>query len=393
MVNRSIKLSDNSDLFVFGARGTGKSTLIEDQFGHKNTLWINLLKEDDERRFGKDPDELSKCLKLNSYDYVVIDEVQKFPKLLDIVHLEIESKKSKRPYFILSGSSARKLKRSGANLLAGRAFTNLLFPLTYFELKGNFNLNQVLQYGTLPFLFNLKNNETDKIKKEEYLRSYVSNYLKEEILIEQLVRKIEPFKDFLEIAAQMNGEIINYSKISKEIGISDQTVKTFFEILSDTLVGFILPSFNRSIRKQQRESPKFYFFDLGVKRALDRTLTIPIINRPSEYGKAFEHFIILEIVRMSAYSKNDFKLSYLRTKENNEIDLVIERPGQSDFLIEIKSTDLVTDQDVKSIALISQDWDKKFEAQVWSQDPNKKLIRGITCLPWQDGLKQLFSIK
>ena len=308
MVKRHQKLSDSDDLFLFGARGTGKSTLIHKLFEKSKVLWIDLLTEDDEETFGRKPDELSRHLKSTEYDYVVIDEIQKFPKLLDIVHLEIERKTPHRPYFILTGSSARKLKKSGANLLGGRAFTYYLFPFTHVELGPSFKLNHALEYGTLPLVWARNENE----KKEEFLRGYVRNYLKEEILAEQVLRQIEPFKDFLEVAAQMNGEIINYSKIARDVGVSDQTIKSFFSILEDTLIGYSLPPFHRSIRKRQRESPKFYFFDPGVRRALTRSLKISLTPRTSEYGKAFEHFVILEIFRACEYRKNDFKLSYLR---------------------------------------------------------------------------------
>jgi predicted AAA+ superfamily ATPase len=387
MVNRLQKLIKNEHLFLFGARGTGKSTLTHKLFSEYKTLFINLLLEVDEEQFGKHPGQLSEHLKLNSYQYVIIDEIQKFPKLLDIIHSEIESKKKNKPYFILTGSSARKLKRDHANLLGGRAFSYSLFPFTHTELKNNFNLDQVLRFGSLPLIFKFDEAE----KKEEFLRGYVRNYIKEEILVEQLLRKIEPFKDFLEVAAQMNGEIINYSKIARDVGVSDQTVRSFFEILEDTLIGFILPPFHRSIRKRQRESPKFYFFDTGVKRALCRELKLDLVRGSSAYGKCFEHFIILEIFRSCEYLKNDFRLSYLRTKDDAEIDLIIERPGQSDFLLEIKSTHKVSADDTRTISQLRAAWDKPTEAAVWSLDPVSKTIDGVNCYPWQEGFARLFA--
>ncbi len=386
MVRRLQKLSKVDNLFLFGARGTGKSTLIRSIFEKENKLWIDLLTEKDEAEFGKNPDALSQHLQMKQYDFVIIDEVQKFPKLLDIVHHEIENN-PRAPFFILTGSSARKLKRNSANLLGGRALTYYLFPFTYFETRDNFNLNEVLKFGALPLLYPKQNPS----KKEEYLKSYVKSYLHEEILIEQLIRRVEPFKDFLEIAAQMNGEIINYSKISKDVGVSDQTIKSFFQILEDTLVGYSLPSFHRSIRKRQRESPKFYFFDLGVVRALSRTLKLPLAPGTSEYGKAFEHFIILEIFRACEYLKNDFRLSYLRTKDDAEIDLIIERPGLPDFLLEIKSTQKIQDYDVKILSQFHKDWDKDCEAAIWSMDKVSKKINSIHCFHWEEGIKKLLS--
>lgn len=386
MVNRIQKLSNSDDLFLFGARGTGKSTLIRKLFAQSKVLWIDLLTEEDEERFGRRPDELSKHLKSMTYEFVVIDEIQKFPKLLDIVHLEIERKSQDRPYFILTGSSARKLKKNGANLLGGRAFTYYLYPFTHVELGSLFQLQTALEYGTLPIVWSRTENE----KKEEFLRGYVRNYLKEEILAEQVLRQIEPFKDFLEVAAQMNGEIINYSKIARDVGVSDQTIKSFFSILEDTLIGYSLPSFHRSVRKRQREAPKFYFFDPGVRRTLARNLKVPIVPKTSEYGKAFEHFIILEIFRACEYAKNDFKLSYLRTKDDAEIDLIIERPGQPDLLLEIKSKELIREEDLKAINNFYKDWGEPCEAQVWSLDPLSKRIQNVECLLWNEGFRQIF---
>lgn len=389
MINRIEKLSKNNHLFIFGARGTGKSTLIEHLFKSYKTLWVNLLTEDDEIRFGKNPDELSVVINNSNYDYVVIDEIQKFPKLLDIVHLEIENKKIKKvPFFILTGSSSRKLKRSGANMLGGRAITFNLFPFTHLELGPLFHLETQLHYGSLPLLLKCKTTND----KENFLKSYVQNYLKEEVLIEQLVRQIEPFKDFLEVAAQMNGEPINYSKISRDVNVSDQTVQTFYQILEDTLVGFHLKAFHRSIRKQQKESSKFYFFDTGVVRALTRTLKIPLEPKSSDYGKYFEHFIILEIHRLCTYAKNDYRLSYIRSKDGVEVDLVIERPGKPDLLVEIKSTDLVSETDIKSIARYQKDWDQNCEAVLLSRDPHEKNIDGVKCLPWKKGLSLLVEL-
>jgi len=387
MFNRIQKLSKNKHLFLFGARGTGKTTLLEGLFKSKTTLWINLLTEADEFRFGKHPDELSKILATTSFDYIIIDEVQKFPKLLDIVHLEIENKKLKKiPFFILTGSSARKLKRDGANMLGGRAITFNLFPFTHIELGDKFNLENQLKYGSLPLLLKCETNSD----KEDFLKSYVQNYLKEEVLIEQLVRQIEPFKDFLEVAAQMNGEPINYSKISRDVNASDQTIKTFFQILEDTLVGFHLKAFHRSIRKQQKESEKFYFFDTGVVRALSRKLKLPLEPRTSDFADAFEHFIILEIHRLCNYENNDYRMSYIRSKDDVEVDLVIERPGKPDLLVEIKSTNQVKEIDSKSISSYQKDWDQPCEAVLLSLDPYEKKFKNVRCFFWKDGIKKCF---
>ena len=285
MIKRLQKLSRKQSFFLFGARGTGKTTLLKQTFTEKDTLWVNLLSFSEEDRFSRNPDLLTELIAENSYKRVIIDEVQKIPKILDIVHLEIE--KNKNIQFILTGSSARKLKKGAANMLAGRLFTFSLHPFTHLELGVSFNLDNVLQLGSLPGLNNYKNIKD----RSRYLASYIHTYLKEEVLVEQLVRKIKPFKDFLEIAAQCNGQIINYSKIARNLGVDYTTVQTYFDILVDTYLGFYLKGFSRSIRKQQNQAPKFFLFDVGVTRALFRQSQSPLRKGSYEYGVAFEHFI------------------------------------------------------------------------------------------------------
>ncbi len=380
MIQRQEKLNNKHHLFLFGARGTGKTTLLKSLFSNDNTLWIDLLKDNDEERYGRYPDELSHVLNERHYECIIIDEVQKSPKLLDIVHREIERKKNVQ--FVLTGSSARKLKQGHANLLAGRAFTYHLFPFTTYELGSHFHLQNVLEFGTLPQLFEYDSAED----KNDFLRSYVKTYLREEIQIEQLIRKLNPFRDFLEIAAQSNGKIINYSKIARDIGVDDKTVYNYFSILEDTLIGFYLRPFHRSIRKQQRESPKFYFFDTGIVRALNKTLRIPLLPHTYAFGNAFEHWIILECYRVNEYKRLDYTLSYLRTKNDVEIDLVIQRPAQPDLLIEIKSTTHVTQEHISKLKQFKADWNQPCDAQVWSLDPQAKNISEIECLHWTNGL-------
>ena len=213
MVRRLLKLSNSNSLFIFGARSTGKTTLLTELFKEDNkTLWINLLEEADEEIYGRHPSQLSLEIATKRYHRVIIDEIQKFPKILDIVHLEIE--KNPKIQFILTGSSARKLKRGAANLLGGRAFTYSLHPFTYIELGSLFNLPEALKFGTLPKLLEYSAEEDKKL----FLKSYIKIYIKEEVLVEQLIRDLEPFRNFLEVAAQTNGKIINYSKIAKEVG-------------------------------------------------------------------------------------------------------------------------------------------------------------------------------
>jgi len=347
-------------------------------------LWIDLLKEDDEERFGRAPDTLSHVLAQTRYERVVLDEVQKAPKLLDVVHREMEQHRS--TVFILTGSSARKLKRGHADLLAGRALSYHLHPFTSWELGQDFDLPLALQFGSLP---GLPLDEDDDMKRE-FLRSYTRTYLHEEIRVEQLVRKLNPFRNFLEVAAQCNGMVLNYAKLSRDLGVDDKTVQNYFSVLEDTLVGLHLPACHRSVRKQQRQAPKFYLFDTGVKRALERNLRLALQPRTHEFGRAFEHWVILECHRLNDYLRCDYRFSYLRTRDNAEVDLVVERPGRPDLLIEIKSTAKPETENNGRLARFQRDWDRPCEAQLWSLRSDALRIGTLTHLPWQQGLAQLF---
>jgi uncharacterized protein len=247
-------------------------------------------------------------------------------------------------------------------------------------------LKDALTFGTLPQLLDY----TSADEKNDFLRAYIKNYLREEIQIEQLVRQLHPFRNFLEIAAQSNGTILNYAKISRDVGVDDKTVVKYFSILEDTLIGFYLPSFHRSIRKQQQKSPKFYFFDTGVTRALSGQLRMELLPKTYAFGNAFEHWVILECYRLCEYKKLDYKFSYLMTKDNVEIDLIVERPGESDLLIEIKSASLIRNDTTQTLKRFQKDWDRPAEAQIWSLDVMEKKIDGVTCLYWQTAMKRYF---
>lgn len=383
MVNRLVTIQKNNSFFLFGPRGTGKSTWLQQEFSKIPHLYIDLLDPDEEERLNKNPGSLLAQIEAlpKIKRWIVIDEIQKIPRLLDVVHLCIEKHQK---LFALTGSSARKLKRGQANLLAGRAFVSHFFPLTHLELGNQFDLHQTLQLGTLPKLLHLENNQ-DKIR---YLRTYTQTYLKEEIVLEQVIRKLNPFRMFLEIAAQQNGEILNFSNIARDVGVDTVTVQSYFQILEDTLMGFLLHPFHKSIRKRQRANPKFYFFDLGVKRALEGTLTVDLKEGSYGYGKAFEHFVILEAMRLNTYFEKDYRFSYLRTKDNAEIDLIIERPGAPTVLIEIKSATAIDERSTRTIERFLEDFPKA-QGYCLSQDPYPKRIGSVRALPWQEGFKEV----
>ena len=384
MIKRIAKLSSSHSFFILGPRGSGKSTLIRERF-LKKSLYIDLLNPQIEDRYRLNLNLLKEELEGNTkIKRVIIDEVQKLPRILDLVHQLIEAKKIQ---FILSGSSARKLKRGGANLLAGRAFMFYLYPLTHLELGKKFNLKEALEWGLLPQLLHFKT----KKEKAEYLKAYTLTYLKEEIQVEQLIRKLNPFRQFLDIVAQMNGKPVNYSKIARDIHVDTVTVQNYYSILEDTLIGFYLRPYHKSIRKSQRQAPKFYLFDTGVCRALKGILSIPLKNQTYDFGESFEHFIILEIMKLLEYSRKNWKASYLLTKDGAEIDLILERPGKSTLCIEIKSTENVKKEDLKSLIKLGADIPQS-TLYCFSRDAKRRKIRNVLCLNWQEGLKKIFSL-
>ena len=380
---RIIKFPKNYSFFLFGPRGVGKSTIIRKNF-NKNSIYIDLLDPKQEIRFTSDPNELENIVRNLDLKttYIIIDEVQKIPKLLDLVHLLIEREKK---YFILTGSSARKLKRGNANLLAGRAFTYHLHALTSIELSDNFHLNDALHWGTLPKICQFKNNS----EKHNFLEAYAHTYLKEEIWAEQFIKDLDPFRKFLEVAAQMNGKILNLSKIARDTGVDESTIKRYYAILEDTLLGFFLTAYKSSFRKQLSTKPKFYFFDTGVTRALNYSLSSKLREGTYEYGNSFEHFIILECIKLANYNKKEYRFSYLKTKDDAEIDLVVERPNKPILFIEIKSSKQVKKEDLSGFSRLVNDFGK-CEAVCFSQDEYTKNFGKVKIYPWQEGLKKFF---
>lgn len=386
MFKRLLNLSTSHSFFLFGARGTGKTTLLSNFFGGENVYVVNLLEPDTYEKFLLEPNLLvAEIRALKGGSRVIIDEIQKLPQLLNVVHLVLEERKSKSPIqFILTGSSARQLKKAGVNLLAGRAHVQNLFPLTYGELDNQLPLEDVLTWGTLPQVCTY----ADPLEKARYLRAYVQTYLKEEIWNEHIVRKLQPFRKFLEVAAQMNGQPINYSAVARGVGADVTTIQSYYQILEDTLLAIPLESFHESVRKRQSQRVKYYLFDLGVTRALNNALTIPLQPKSYAFGRAFEHFLINELHRLNSYKELDYRFSYLLTKDHVEVDLIVERPGKKRALIEIKSSSLVRAEDVRALNSIAPDL-KNSRAFCLSLDPTPKQFDKVTSLHWLDGIQEL----
>ena len=297
-------LISRKSLILLGPRQTGKSTLTKTIA--PDAITLNLLDEALYRRFVTHPEQLKELLPRESskVQRVIIDEVQRVPNLLNEVQLILDTRNDIR--FILTGSSARKLKRGHANLLGGRARFAQLFPLVYPEI-GELRLNDRLTRGSLPAIL-------DSPEYEEDLKAYVGGYLKEEIQAESLVRNIGNFARFLETAALCNAEQVNFSQIGSDTGIPSRTVKDFFILLEDTLVGNLVEPFVKTKKRKAVAAPKFYFFDLGVVNALLSRFTVS----PStpEYGKSFEHLVYAELRAWLSYQRKDDVLGYWRKSDS-----------------------------------------------------------------------------
>lgn len=319
-------------MFLFGGRQTGKSTLLKERF--PKAVYIDLLKSDVRNRFKQHPEEFRESLmRYPPETLVIVDEIQKVPDLLDEVHwLMVE----KGLWFILSGSSARKIKKSGANNLGGRAIPETLFPLVSAEIP-DFDLERAVQNGMIPRHYAVAN-------ARNRMRSYIDLYLKEEIIEEALVQNADEFVRFMEVAAIMDGEILNYENVASDCEVSANTVKAYYKILVDTLLGFEVPAYRKVIKRKLYKAPRFYYFDVGIANHLTkRYLLAP---RTPEYGHAFEHLIMQEIAAYLGYTNSDEKLTYWHTYENLEVDAVI---GDARVAIEIKSKEHIDHDDKKGV--------------------------------------------
>lgn len=382
MIPRILDLkTQKNSFFLFGPRQVGKTYLIKNTLSPN--LYINLLSHNDYVRYARDLSILTKevsSLGTNSAQ-VVIDEIQKIPELLNEVQLIMDE----RPYiqFILTGSSARKLRRAGVNLLGGRANTLHLHPLVYEELPEFSTLDEVLRFGSLPRIILEKSCE----ERTRMLRSYVETYLKEEIQQEALTRNIPAFSKFLELAAFENDNILNYQNISREVGVGSKVIKEYFNILVDTLVGFFLYPYTKSHRSKLVSHPKFYFFDRGVVSALRGELQNGLIQGTSPFGSAFEHFILLETKRLLEYRERGYKLHFFRTSDGSEVDLILEIKGEI-WAVEIKSLNSPRLGDVRGLRSFISDHECK-RALCVCLTPRPFTDSKIEFIPWQDFLKQL----
>lgn len=384
LLNLSKSLGANTSAFLFGARGVGKTRLCGEYLSRveatgTTVLRYDLLQNDTYQRFLKRPElfrgEVEARIQRDRMTVVFVDEVQKVPAILDEVH-SLYERFPRRVRFLLSGSSARKLRRVGSNLLAGRAITLRLHPLVQSEFRQSTAEN--MQIGSLPGIV------IDNEKPQAALRSYVATYLKEEIQQEALVRRVDAFAKFLEIAGQYHGEIINASTIAEYAGVSSQTVAEYINILEDTLIAWRLPGWHASRTKQLRTSPKLILFDNGVATALRGELGIESIESSSRYGKMFEARVIQECFRINDYESCDLKFSYWRTNNDIEVDLIISRgAGRPLAAIEIKSSAAPEEKHISALKRFSQDYPSVPQFCV-CQTPRRYKIGRVAVIPFED---------
>ena len=375
LYKRKLNLKDllnKKSFFLFGPRSTGKTTLIQQSL--KNAKLYNLLDSNIYTRLLKNPKLLEEENTKNKI--IVIDEIQKQVSLLDEVHRLIQQKNYR---FLLTGSSARKLKKGQSNLLAGRAWLANLFPLSWVEIP-KFNLIKYLNQGGLPMVYNSKHHE-------EELNSYVSLYLREEIQNEALTRNVQAFAEFLDLIALSNGQEINYESFSRDLQVSPGTLKNYIEILNDTLLGFLLPGWTKTKKRKATSRSKYYLFDIGVTNTLCRR---GFIKAKSDlFGKVFEHFIILEVRSYLSYARKNSSMYYWRSTSHLEVDLIIDNK----VAIEIKSHNLIQDKHLKNLRKLKEEQlIKKYI--VVSLDPEERITKDkIQILPWSSFLKKLWQGK
>ncbi len=341
MYPRLIRPPKNKSFFLFGPRGTGKTTWVKSAF--PKAIYLDLLEAELFNDLLANPQRLENFVPSSFADWIVIDEIQRVPELLHEVHRLIENNHYK---FVLTGSNARKLKRKGPNLLAGRALTYFLHPLTTKELDKDFNLNRSLQYGQLPSVYT----ESDPKK---YLESYIKTYLEEEIQQEGLTRNLSNFSRFLETASFSQGAVLNVSEIAREAGIERKVVENYFSILEDLLIGYRLPVFSKKAKRRLIFHPKFYFFDVGVYRTIR---PMGPLDLPEETeGASYESLFLQELKAINDYFDLGYRLYYWRTANGIEVDFIAygER-GISAF--EIKRTRKPTTAMLRGLKIFRKDY-------------------------------------
>lgn len=377
MYNRVLSLSESetNSLFLFGARQTGKTSLLRERF--PNSIYYDLLEFDTMMRFRQRPSLLRDLLmEVPNGSLVIIDEIQQVPELLNEIHLLISRKQIR---FILCGSSARKLRRNSVNTLGGRALPTTLYPLVSAEIP-DFNLIRAVNNGMMPAIYPLEN-------PRRQVQAYVDVYLKEEIMAEALVRNLMGFSNFLRAAAMTNGEMVNYQNIAQDCGVSAKTVKEYFSILTDTLIGYMIPAYSKTNKRSVVQAPRFYFFDVSIPNfLLNRGDLLP--GSP-EFGHAFEHFFIQELIAYLGYKNRIEQLTYWRTYTGLEVDAVI---GDARIAIEFKSVTEVRTSHLKNLKRFAEDFPDA-RLMIVTLDKFTRKMGQVECFYAYDFLKLLWEGK
>jgi len=377
MYVRILKLEETTEdsLFLWGARQTGKSTLLKILF--PNARQYDLLNSEEFERFFRNPELLREELKdADPNNLVIIDEVQKIPRLLDEVHWLISNRNIR---FVLCGSSARKLVRCGANLLGGRALRTVMYPLVSAEIP-DFDLYKAIQNGMLPRHYMAQN-------PRRRLQAYIGDYLNEEIRAEALSRNLLSFTRFMEIAAQCSGEMIVYKNIAQDCGVSANTVKEYFQILEQTMVGYLIPGFTATAKRRAIAAPKFYYFDVGIVNYLLKRNNMA--QGTEVFGHAFEHLMMQEIIAYLGYNYLDEKPAYWRTSGGYEVDCII---GNGRVAIEFKSCDEVKSRHTKGLKAFQEEYPQA-RLIVVSMDKYKRVMNDIEIFPAVEFLPELWKGK
>jgi predicted AAA+ superfamily ATPase len=326
-------------------------------------------------RYERDPAQFREVILAEGEDRVIIvDEIQKIPALLDEIHWLIVNHRVK---FILSGSSPRKILRSGANLLGGRALRYELYPLSCSEIP-QFDLIRALNHGLLP-----RHYLSDNPKR--LIDAYIGNYLRDEIAAEAKIRNINAFGRFLEAAAFSNGEMVNFTNIAADCGVSAISVKEYFQILEDTLIGRYVPSFQKKPKRRVIQAPKFYYFDIGITNHLLKRGRIEMGSE--SFGNAFEHFIYQELYAHSNYSGENYSIAYWRTTSQIEVDFIL---GDHKIAIEVKGTDNVQSKHLKGLKAFSEEYSVEKQIVI-SNDPMDRKVGDIMVMPWRKFLDRLWA--
>ena len=368
-----IDLDGNNAAFLWGPRKVGKTTLLHQKF--PRAKYYDLLDTELKTQLTLKPALLREEILAEKPGLVILDEIQKVPALLDEVHWCLENTKTK---FVMCGSSARKLKRGAANLLGGRAWRFELFPLTTKEI-GECDLLRIFNHGLIPKHY-------IETKVDRSLKSYVFDYIEEEIRAEALVRNIPSFARFLDAVSLTHGLLINYANIARDCGVSPKTAREYYQILQDTLLGHELPPWRKRKKRRLIETAKFYLFDPGVIRALSGFRKIQ--PGTEEFGRYFEHFLIEEIRAFLSYREKNLSLSYWRTSTGMEVDLII---GNMELAIEFKATRQADDRHFKSLFALKEDQEVS-ELIVVSLDEKPRTTKdGIKIYPWRTFCEKLWQ--